>query len=182
LADILQTRPDLLRDGAYHIDTSHIASTVRFARVLDDRKALELALDISLYGLKLHPQFQYPGEEPFLDLYPASVAFFRALLGQHVDAGIRYFSQKADAVDQNHFGTVAIEVLIDLLSRCGKNSEALAAYHKRLPKGARTMGIAPSLLQLSQRLGDFDKMIEVCREREDLLGFAAALLQTPVAK
>lgn len=182
LADILQARPDLLRDGAYHIDTSHIASTVRFARVLDDKKSLELALDVSLYGLKLHPQFQYPGEEPFLDLYPASVAFFRALLGEHVDAGIRYFSQKADAVDQNQFGTVAIEVLIDLLSRCGKNSEALAAYQKRLPKGARTMGIAPSLLQLSQRSGEFDKMIEVCREREDLLGFAAALLQTPAAE
>lgn len=174
---LLKSHPDLLRDGTYHLDTSHLASTVRFARVLDDEECLKLALDICAYGKGLHAQYQYPGEEPFLDLYPASAAFFKALLGQQVDAGIRYFMQKADSVDQNQFGTVAIEVLIDLLSRCGRQSEALAAYQKRMPNGARTMGISPSLLQLSQRLGEFEQMQEICRQREDLLGFAAAALQ-----
>jgi hypothetical protein len=177
IEEILRSRPDLLRDGTYHLDTSHIASTVRFARVLDDRQALEKALDITSYGLQLHPQYQYPGEEPFLDLYPASAAFFRALLGRQVDAGIRYFTHKADVVDQNQYGTVAIEVLIDLLSRCGRQQESLDAYRKRLPKNARIVGIAPSLLQLSQRLGDFQPMREISKEREDLLGYAAALLQ-----
>ncbi len=180
IADMLEARPDLLRDGTYHLDTSHIASTVRFARVLDDREDLALALDIATYGLELHPQYQYPGEEPFLDLYPASVAFFRALLGRQVDSGIRYFTQKADALDQNHYGTIATEVLIDLLSRCGRHEEALTVYRKRLPVGTRTMGIAPSLLQLSQRLGRFDLMQEICLERDDLLGFAAAALQPQV--
>ena len=126
-----------------------------------------------------HPiiAYQYPGEEPFLDLYPASAAFFRALLGQQVDAGIRYFIHKADSVDQQQFGMVAVEVLIDLLSRCGRQEEALTAYQKRLPPGARTMGIAPSLLQLSQRLGNYESMQEICRQRDDLLGYAAAMLQ-----
>ena len=173
---ILQARSDLLRDGSYHLDTSHLSSTVRFARVLDDQETLKLALDLSYYGRQLHPQYQYPGEEPFLDLYPASIAFFRALLGEQVDAGIRYFTQKADSVDQNHFGLIAVEVLIDLLSRCGRNSEAIAATAKRIPAGARTMGIAPTLLQLSQRSGDFETMQKLCRERNDLLGFAAASL------
>jgi hypothetical protein len=100
LEKILSNHPELLRDGSYHLDTSHIASTVRFARVLDDPNHLRLALDLACYGRKLHPQYQYPGEEPFLDLYPASVAFFRALLGEQVEAGIRYFTHKADAVDQ----------------------------------------------------------------------------------
>jgi hypothetical protein len=177
LAELLEARPDLLRDGTYHLDTSHIASTVRFARVLDDSASLRLALDIASYGLKLHPQYQYPGEEPFLDLYPASIAFFRALLGLQVESGIRYFMQKADSVDQSQFGTIAVEVLIDLLSRCGRNEEALAAFRKRLPADARLMGVAPSLLQLSQRLGRFDLMQEICLERGDLLGFAAAALQ-----
>ncbi|MEM8733832.1 MAG: hypothetical protein AAGG44_06410 [Planctomycetota bacterium] len=179
LAELLAARPDLLKDGTYHLDTSHIASTVRFARVLNDEPSLQLALDIATYGLKLHPQFQYPGEEPFLDLYPASVAFFRALLGQQVDQGIRYFSQKADTLNPEEQGTVAIEVLIDLLSRCGRQEDALANFHKRLPPGCRTMGIAPSLLQISQRLGNFDSMIDVCKQREDLLGYAAAILQAP---
>ncbi len=177
IEDLLQSRPDMLRDGAYHLDTSHLASTVRFARVLDDTNSLKLALDITAYGRQLHPQYQYPGEEPFLDLYPASAAFFRALLGQQVDAGIRYFMQKADAVDPAQFGTVAVEVLIDLMSRCGKHREAMAVYAKRLPAGTRTMGIAPTLLQLSQRIGDFEPMQSICQQRDDLLGYAAAILQ-----
>ncbi|HBE69229.1 MAG TPA: hypothetical protein DDW52_13860 [Planctomycetaceae bacterium] len=176
-ADLLADRGDLLSDGTYHLDTSHLASTVRFARVLDDTEVLELARDIAYYGSKLHPQFQYPGEEPFLDLYPASLAFFGALLGDRVDAGIRFFQQKADSVPQQDFGVVAVEVLIDLLSRCGRHEEALAAYEKRLPADARTMGIAPTLLQLSQRLGNFDKMQSISRDRGDLLGFVAATLQ-----
>lgn len=179
LEELLQARPDLLRDGSYHLDTSHIASTVRFARVLDDPRHLQLALDLASYGRQLHPQYQYPGEEPFLDLYPASAAFFRALLGQQVDAGIRYFTHKADSVDQQQFGTVAIEVLIDLISRCGRHAQALEVYAKRLPPGSRTMGIAPTLLQLSQRMGEFDRMLEICQARQDLLGYAAAILQPP---
>ncbi len=175
--ELLQSRSELLRDGSYHLDTSHLASTVRFARVLDDPQGIRLALDIAVYGRQLHPQYQYPGEEPFLDLYPASTAFFRALLGQQVDAGIRYFTQKADAVDQQQFGLVAVEVLIDLLSRCGRHEEALAAFAKRIPADARTLGIAPTLLQLSQRLGKFEAMRDICRRREDLLGYTAALLQ-----
>ncbi|MCC7334663.1 MAG: hypothetical protein IT422_06185 [Pirellulaceae bacterium] len=175
--ELLQSRSDLLRDGSYHLDTSHIGSTVRFARVLDDAEPLRLALDLAHYGRRLHPQYQYPGEEPFLDLYPASVAFYQALLGEQVDSGIRYFTRKADAVDQQQYGTVAMEVLIDLLSRCGRHAEALQAYAKRIPVGARIIGIAPTLLQLSQRLGEYEPMLDICKQRDDLLGYAAAILQ-----
>jgi len=176
--EILEKRPDLLRDGTYHLDTSHLASTVRFARVLDDPELLKLALDIAMYGKKLHPQYQYPGDEPFLDQYPAAIAFFRAILGQHVDAGIRYFTLKADSVDQQQFGLLAVEVLIDLLSRCGRVRQAIAETERRIQRGAKTMGIAPSLLQLSQQLGDYAEMQKICRQREDILGYTAALLRS----
>jgi hypothetical protein len=173
---ILSNRPELLRDGSYHLDTSHIASTVRFARVLDDPQDLQLALDIASYGRKLHPQYQYPGEEPFLDLYPASIAFFRALLGLQVDAGIRYFSNKADSVDREHFGLLAVEILIDLMSRCGRHQQAIETYERYIPAGSRTMGIAPSLLLLSQRANSPALMQALCRKRDDLLGYTASLL------
>lgn len=176
--EILQARPDLLKGGSYHLDTSHLASTVRFARVVNDPAVLRLALDIAQYGRKLHPQYQYPGEEPFLDLYPASIAFFRALLGQQVDAGIRYFTQKADSVDQGHYGLLAVEVLIDLLSRCGRQAEAIAALEQRVPAGSRTLGIAPTLLQLSQRLGDYRPMQDLAKQRGDLLSYTAALMRS----
>lgn len=173
---LLSDCPELLREGAYHMDTSHLASTVKFARVLDNPTCLRLALDIALYGRQLHPQYQYPGDEPFLDLYPASAAFFRALLGEQIDAGIRYFTQKADSVDQQTFGLLAVEILIDLLSRCGRHEEALKAFAKRIPADTRTMGIAPTLLQLSSRLGEYQLMQQICQQRDDLLGFVAALL------
>jgi hypothetical protein len=178
VAEILEQRPDLLRDGTYHLDTSHLASTVRFARVLDDPETLQLALDIATYGKRLHPQYQYPGDEPFLDQYPAAIAFFRALLGQQVDAGIRYFTQKADSVDQQQFGLLAVEVLIDLLARCGRIEQAIAETERRIQMGARTMGIAPTLLHLSQQLGDYGPMQKICRQRQDILGYTAALLRT----
>ena len=177
IEQLLSARPDLLKDGTYHLDTSHLASTVRFARVLDDPEALAQALDIAQYGRRLHPQYQYPGEEPFLDLYPASIAFFRALLGQQTDAAIKYFSRKADMVSQAQYGTVANEVLIDVLSRVGMHEQALTAFEKRIPADARLMGIAPTLLQLSQRLGSYEHMQRICQQRDDLLGFAAALMR-----
>ncbi len=180
--ELLKKRPELMRDGSYHLDTSHLASTVRFARVLDEPGDLRKALDLTIYGRHLHPQFQYPGEEPFLDLYPSSAAFFRALLGQQVDAGIRYFAQKADVVDQAQNGTVAIEVLIDLLARCGRPAEALKAYEKRMPVDGRLIGIAPNMLELSARVGEHATMREICRQRQDLLGFTAALLNNANAR
>ncbi|MFO1065956.1 MAG: hypothetical protein U0892_19005 [Pirellulales bacterium] len=175
-AELLASRPTLLRDGSYHLDTTHLASTVRFARVLDDKEQLKLALDLTSYGRHLHPQFQYPGEEPFLDLYPSSAAFFRALLGEQVDAGIRYFTQKADVVDRDQYGNVAIEVLIDLLSRVGRHEQALQEYARRLPIDARLMGIAPTMLDLSHRIGSYEAMRNICKDRDDLLGYAVALL------
>lgn len=177
LAELLATRPTLLRDGTYHLDTTHLASTVRFARVLDNPATLRQVYDLAQYGRHLHPQFQYPGEEPFLDLYPASIAFFGALLGENVDGGIRYFTQKADSVDRRQFGNIAIEVLIDLLSRVGRHAAAINEFAKRLPPDARLMGIAPSMLELSQRLGNYETMRELCAQRDDVLGYTAALVQ-----
>lgn len=174
--ELLKARPDLMRDGSYHLDTSHLASTVRYARVLENPDDIRLALDLTVYGRHLHPQFQYAGEEPFIDLYPSSAAFFRALLGQQVDQGIRYFTQKADSVDQSQFGTVAVEVLIDLLSRCGRKEEALRAFDRRMPVGGRLLGIAPTMLELSIGIGEYQSMQTICRKRDDLLGYAAALL------
>ncbi|MGN6136007.1 MAG: hypothetical protein ACTHOU_16090, partial [Aureliella sp.] len=129
------------------------------------------------YGKHLHPQFQYPGEEPFLDLYPASAAWFSALIGAQVAPGNRDFKQKGDSVDRREFGNIAIEVLIDLLSRVGRNEAALRDVARRLSPDARLMGIAPSMLELSQRLGSFDAMRKLCIERDDILGYTAALIQ-----
>lgn len=178
LEKLLATRPTLLRDGTYHLDTTHLASTVRFARILDNEKQLRLAVDIAQYGRQLHSQYQYPSEEPFSDLYPMSLGMFRALLGEHVDAALKMFLQKAESLDPQEHGTIAIETYADLLTRVGRPGEAMQFLIKKMPRGMRPFGIAPSLLELAEAARDFQPMLEHALQRRDLVGYAAALLQS----
>jgi len=170
--------PGLLKDGTYHLDTTHLASTVRFARVLDEPQTLRLAADLAEYGRQLHAQYQYSSEEPFADLYPMSLAWFRALLGEHVDAALRVFRQKAESLDVQEHGSIGIETYADLLARIGRPAEAAKYLMRSMPEGMRPYGVAPSLIELSSASGEFDPMKEHARERGDLIGFAAALLQS----
>ncbi len=178
LESLLATRPALLRDGTYHLDTSHLSSTVRFARILDDERQLRLAVDLAQYGRQLHSQYHYPSEEPFADLYPMSLGMFRALLGEHVDAALKLFLQKAESLDPQEHGTVAIETYADLLTRVGRPAEAMQFLIKKMPRGMRPFGIAPSLLELAEASHDFQPMLNHTKDRRDLIGFAAALLQS----
>jgi len=170
--------PGLLRDGTYHLDTTHLASTVRFARVLDDPSTLRLAADLAEYGRQLHAQYQYSSEEPFADLYPMSLAWFRALLGEHVDAALRVFRQKAESIDLEEHGTIGIETYADLLARIGRPDEATKYLIRTMPDGMRPFGVAPSLIELSSASGEFQPMKDHAKQRGDLIGFAAALLQS----
>lgn len=174
---LVEDRDWLFGELTYHIDTTHLASVVRFARVVQTESCLRLALDLTEYGRRLHSQFQYQGEEPFADVYPSSALYFQALLGENIDAAIHYFKEKAEATDAYHQGTASIEVYIDLLTRCDRTQEAIEASIEMLPAGTRTVGLAPTLYELSRRVGDFTRMMEVCRKNEDVLGFATALMQ-----
>lgn len=177
ISDWLGLHPGLLRDGTYHLDTTHLASTVRFARVLDEPQLIRLAADLAEYGRQLHAQYQYQSDEPFADLYPMSLAWFRALIGEQVDGALRLFRQKAETLDTQEIGTVAIETYADLLARVGRPSEAASFLMRWMPQGMRPFGIAPSLLELAQAAGDFQPMMEHARGRGDLIGYTAALLQ-----
>lgn len=178
IMSILTANPGLLADGTYHLDTTHLASTVRFAKVLDCKETLRLAADIAEYGRQLHSQYQYPSEEPFADLYPMSLAMFRALMGEHVDAALRLFLQKAESLDPQEHGTVAIETYADLLTRVGRPNDAMVFLIKRMPRGMRPFGIAPSLIDLADASGNFDLMMEHAKQRLDVVGFSAAILQS----
>ena len=178
IAAMINAYPALLDDGSYHLDTSHVASTVRFARVLDSRDDLILALDLARYGRKLHTQYHYASEEPFQDLYLMSSYFFSVLLGENVEACLKPFLQKAESLDVNEHGSIGVETYVDLLSRIGRHEEALQFLLKRMPRGMRPFGVAPSLLELSSLSKNFQPMLQQSQQRDDLLGFAAALLQS----
>ena len=181
LGELVADRDWLFGEHSYHLDTTHLASTVKFSRVLEDEKLLRLAHDLTQYGRKLSKQFQYQGEPPFEDIYPSHAWYLGALLGKNVDEAVDYFRTKAELIDPNAHGSGAIEAyvqLLDHLSRCDEATDALLAFAEKQPEAASQ--VVPLLLDLSERTGDFDKLVAFCRQRGDLLGFATATLSAAV--
>lgn len=175
LLELMADRDWLFADHAYHIDTSHLQSVTRIARVLEERALLQLALDLAEYGRRLDAQFQYGGEEPFVDFYPAHVLYYRALLGENIEEALKHFRRRAEEVDRYYVGTQAAETYIELLHRIGRGQEAIEAMVAMIPPGTHTTGLAPSLLELSARAGNYDAMLQLTKERDDLISFLAAL-------
>lgn len=176
LLDLVADRDYLFTDSSYHIDTTHLASTVRFARLLNDEADLRLALDLTEYGHRLHQQFQYQDNEPFADTYPSNALYFQALLGENLDEAVGFFREKMSSVDQVEFGSLAVEVYIDLMARIGRYDDAIDATLDQMPADQPSMGIAPSLYELCEKAGSFDRYLTACKEREDLLGYVAGLI------
>ncbi len=176
LAAILTRYPDLLDEGAYHVDLSHLATTVRYARTLVELSSLQLALDLAVYGEKLDESLKTSDAPPFEDLYTTHRSFFGAILGQDIDCAVDYFCKRAHDVDVDQHGSGAIETYLILLDRIDRPGEAMQQYAKVVPTGCSLSPSAPTLLQLAQRSGQWDRYAEICQQRDDLIGFAAGQL------
>lgn len=169
----LMSRKWILAEGGYHLDTSHLAAVVRIARVLEDAPSLTRAWELSQYGRRLHHQFQYPGEEPFVDLYPAHAAYYSVLLGRDVDAGLALFERKMRAADPEQHGTGPMEVYTELLDRCGRSAEAIEVALQYVPDEVPAPRMVPPLLEMANRCGNFEPILQYCQRKNDLLGYAA---------
>jgi hypothetical protein len=132
-----------------------------------------MALEMADYGYRLAPMFHFRGDPPFEDIYPDHAVYLRALTGGDREAAIAHFRKKA-AGDS---GTVAAEVLIDLLVRLERTQEAISAFQEYFPETNAAPMNCPSILQLCQIAGDYTKLRGLARERGDVLGFAAGLIQ-----
>lgn len=182
LRELVADRDWLFGEYSYHIDTTHLASTVRCSRILDDRELLALALDLTEYGRRLAKQFQYKGEEPFLDIYPSNALYLGALLGRDVDAAVKYFREKAETLSVEEHGSLPLETYVQLLDRVGRYREAIEALIRFAEQGDRARQVIPLLHDLSGKLGDYAPAADFCRRHGELLGYATALassLQKP---
>lgn len=173
LGEMLQKRAWLVTNGGYHLDTTHLSSTIRIARVLDDAPSLQRAFELTQYGRRLNHQFQYPGDEPFVDFYPSHSAYFNILLGRDVELGLDLFHRKANAADTAKVGTAPMEVYVDLLDRCGRPEAAINAALKLVPDSVPPQRIVPLLLELADRCGNYQPILDYCQKKEDILGYTA---------
>jgi hypothetical protein len=126
----------------------------------------------------LHHEFQYPGDEPFVDFYPAYAVFYDVLLGVNVDAGLKIFQRKAETVDTDQHGTVAMETYVDLLYRIGRHRDAVYEAIRLVPGDVASQAVVTKLLPIALETGDpevFDRIAAYCRKSNDVLGFTAAM-------
>ena len=175
LAGLLADRPGLLDDGSVHLDATHLAATVRMARPVSDADTLRRAWELAEYGRRLDAQYHYADEPPFSDTYTSHALWFAALRGERVDEAVAYFREQAESIDPREQGGLAIEVYVALLARLGRIQEAIRAAIERMPDDVGSTGFAPTLIELAGQAGDYAPVLEYCRRRQDLLGFATAL-------
>lgn len=176
IAQIVTENPQLIAEQSHHIDLSHLKSVMQFSRSCDQPENWRQALDLAEYGQRLDPELLTPSEEPFADFYPMHRAYFAALLGIDPDENAALFAGRADSLSGDPYGPQAAEVYVDLLARMERFSEAASASAQWLPPGTPTMGIAPPLLELSNRAGDFQAHLKLAKQRGDLLAYAKGIL------
>jgi hypothetical protein len=176
LAGLVTDRDWLFAGDAYHLDTSHLSATVRLAKIITDPSDLALAVDLTAYGRRLAPQFQFQGEPPFVDFYPSHALFLGALLGQNVDQAVDYFRGRAEETNVDEEGIAAVEFYIALLGRVGRHADAFDEAVRLTPPQTSPIGIAPPLLELAEKSGRFDRLMQIARDRDDPIAFTAGLL------
>jgi hypothetical protein len=175
IAELITDRAWLFEGMSSYVDSTHLASVLRFTPELEDRDTLHLAREMADYGQHLSPMFHFRGEPPFEEIYRDHAIYLRAVLGEDVDAAIAHFRAKADGSED----TTAAEVLIELLVQLERYDEAIRIACECLPQATDVPLRCPSLVQLCQMAGDYAALGRVARERGDVLSFAASMIQNP---
>jgi hypothetical protein len=175
---LIEGRSWLFDAGGHPGELSHLQAAVRAAAVVRDSRDLELGIQMCEYGRLLPRNFYGVERSPFEDFYNDYRILLRALAGEGTDGAVRYFRAKADSAapadDGSHF---AGEVVVHLLHRVGRHGEAIEAYDKYLRAAPGPFALAPPLVELCERAGDFDSLLEISREKEDLLQYTIALVK-----
>ena len=126
LRELIAGRDWLFAEGNYHVDVSHLSAVVRFARALEaGSPELQKAIELAEYGTHLDEQFQYPGDPPFEDFYPAHLSFLRALADDNREDALEYFREKLAAEPDEQDRPMLAFVLMDLLQRVGRAGDAV---------------------------------------------------------
>jgi hypothetical protein len=176
LRELITGRDWLFAENNYHIDVSHLQATVRFARSLSSGAAeLPLARDLAEYGSHLAPQFQYGGEPPFQEFYPAHLQFFKYLQNEDRPAALAYFQQQLDAEPDAPDQTLIAYVMVDLLVRGGEFETAVPLAEKYLLSGDEQF--VGAFAELCEQAGRLDRLQSAALERGDAVLYATALLQ-----
>jgi hypothetical protein len=176
IGQLIEGREWLFDNDAQYTDSSHLAGLLRFAVELEDETALKQAVEIADYGSHLSPMFQYEDDPPFERAYEDRGIYLRAMLGEDVERAIAHFEAKTAAFDAYRDGSRPAEVLIELLCRLGRHTDAIRAFRTYLSGVSPEHLSCPTLPQLCEMAGDFDQLKQVAEEQADPLNYFAAVI------
>ncbi len=175
---LIEGRDWLFEGNCYYVDTSHLVSILGLSLDLDDPEMLRLAVDLTEYGKRLGSLFQYKGDPPFEDIYADHGVYLRALVGEDVDGAIAHFRRKVAESDPSQVGSGPAQVLVGLLARLERYEEAIEVSLEQLRDLDSSQLACPSVLQLCQLAGNYDRLRQIARQQGDIVSFAAGALQT----
>lgn len=175
--ELITGRDWLFAEGNYHIDVSHLHSTVGFARALESSDPeLKLAIELCDYGAMLAPQLQYPGDVPFDEYYKANRHFLQSIAGIEQDAGISYFLERLKAEPDEPDQQLIAYVLLDLAARIDRTKEVLQQTSSIVSKMEDPNGF--SFTKICVDLGLTELLEESATANDDLLAYTIARLSS----
>lgn len=177
ISTLVENRPWVFSDGMRHIDESHLAATVRIARIIKASDTIEFARDLSEYGGQMASDYSSQGDPPFENLYEDSLLFFDALSGNRIDEAKSHFGNLAKTCNINESTSAAVEWYIYLLEQTGLRQEAIKATIDLLPDGIPQMNIAPNFFELAKTEDEKAQITSFFREKQRLLDFGISLLE-----
>jgi len=173
---LMAGRDWLFEGHSYYVDTSHLISVIRFSLDLTDAEMLGLAVELAEYGARLGSMFQERSDPPFENFYVDHGVYLRALRGDDVGGAVAHFRAKVERYDMSETGSAPAQMLVGLLARLERYSEAVDISLRYLADVNPSELGCPTAVQLCFLAGDFDRLRALSRERGDLLNYTAQAL------
>ena len=172
LIQLMEGRDWLFQDMGHHVDTTHLASTVRISKIVDQKETIQQAIELAMYGTRLHEDFQYPGQTPFENLYLDSLGFLIALSGGDPATAIRRLS---DLASESASFDAAIW-LVYLQDQLDLGAESIRDYlgliHQQQAEQMPGEDVCPNLMYLVSKYRQFDLAKAELTRMGDLLSYA----------
>ncbi len=178
LVDLIADRDWLFEGLSHHIDTTHLASTIKLSRILDDQAAIGKAIELAEYGRRLHEDFHYADEPPFENIYEDTLEFLRALQGDEIEPATDRLRKQAESHIENDQNLSPAQWYVYLLDRLGKGREAVEAYlhliQPNLNIAPMMQPIAPDLIGLAYKYRELQRVRQAQVQQGDLIGYVTA--------
>ncbi len=173
---LIEGRDWLFADEFYHIDLSHLNSTVQMAMQLEKCPELSLVRELCAYGKRLSPRFHFNAEPPFERQYHDYDHYLAVLMGDDVEANLQHFKNKLVAENPEDQTTFPAEVLINLLVRIGRSEEALEIARQHLPNTENARLSCPGITELCQQTKNYKVLAEVAKGQGNAVNYLAGLI------